>query len=308
MLSNLNQKLYFISGPTAIGKSLLAIRLAKRINAVIINADSMQVYSNLKILTARPSQIDHDQIKHELYGFVDGAIRYNVANWCRDVLKIIEQNEKKNTPSIIVGGSGMYIDSLLNGLINLPPISETYKKQSQELLNKLGLEQFNKMLIKLDPVAVNSISINDNSRMRRVWEIYKSTGIKYSIWKTKKNKKFLKNFLYNLILFTPSRDQIYKNINNRFKKMIKDGAIEEVKRLKNLKLDSSLPIMRAHGVPEIIKYLDNKSGIEECIEKVQQVTRNYAKRQLSWWRSSSLPFNQTFNQFPKEIDENMIKI
>ena len=308
MLSNLNQKLYFISGPTAIGKSLLAIRLAKRINAVIINADSMQVYSNLKILTARPSQIDHDQIKHELYGFVDGAIRYNVANWCRDVLKIIEQNEKKNTPSIIVGGSGMYIDSLLNGLINLPPISETYKKQSQELLNKLGLEQFNKMLIKLDPVAVNSISINDNSRMRRVWEIYKSTGIKYSIWKTKKNKKFLKNFLYNLILFTPSRDQIYKNINNRFKKMIKDGAIEEVKRLKNLKLDTSLPIMRAHGVPEIIKYLDNKSGIEECIEKVQQVTRNYAKRQLSWWRSSSLPFNQTFNQFPKEIDENMIKI
>ena len=308
MLSNLNQKLYFISGPTAIGKSLLAIRLAKRINAVIINADSMQVYSNLKILTARPSQIDHDQIKHELYGFVDGTIRYNVANWCKDVLKVIEQNEKKNTPSIIVGGSGMYIDSLLNGLINLPPISETYKKQSQELLNKLGLEQFNKMLIKLDPVAVNSISINDNSRMRRVWEIYKSTGIKYSIWKTKKNKKFLKNFLYNLILFTPSRDQIYKNINNRFKKMIKDGAIEEVKRLKNLKLDTSLPIMRAHGVPEIIKYLDNKSGIEECIEKVQQVTRNYAKRQLSWWRSSSLPFNQTFNQFPKEIDENMIKI
>ena len=308
MLSNLNQKLYFISGPTAIGKSLLAIRLAKRINAVIINADSMQVYSNLKILTARPSQIDHDQIKHELYGFVDGTIRYNVANWCKDVLKVIEQNEKKNTPSIIVGGSGMYIDSLLNGLINLPPISETYKKQSQELLNKLGLEQFNKMLIKLDPVAVNSISINDNSRMRRVWEIYKSTGIKYSIWKTKKNKKFLKNFLYNLIIFTPSRDQIYQNINNRFKKMIKDGVIEEVKRLKNLKLDTSLPIMRAHGVPEIIKYLDNKSGIEECIEKVQQVTRNYAKRQLSWWRSSSLPFNQTFNQFPKEIDENMIKI
>ena len=95
MLSNLNQKLYFISGPTAIGKSLLAIRLAKRINAVIINADSMQVYSNLKILTARPSQIDHDQIKHELYGFVDGTIRYNVANWCKDVLKVIEQNEKK---------------------------------------------------------------------------------------------------------------------------------------------------------------------------------------------------------------------
>jgi len=308
LLNNLNQTLYFIAGPTCIGKSSLAIRLAKKINGVIINADSMQVYSNLNILTARPSKKDLLEIKHELYGYVDAAVRYNVSNWCNDVLKIIKNNEENNLPSIIVGGSGMYIDSLLNGLIPIPPIPEKYKNDSLSLLNEVGTKKFAEIINKFDSKSLSKISLQDSSRMRRIWEVYQSTGKKYSYWINKKNKIFLKNFSNKIFLFIPPRDDIYKKINSRFNTMINEGAIEEVKKLISLNLDVSLPIMKAHGVPEIKNYLCGKMDLEECIKKSQQVTRNYAKRQLTWWRSSRLSINKVFDQFPNEIDEKLIKI
>ena len=308
MLNNLNQTLYFIAGPTCIGKSSLAIRLAKKINGVIINSDSMQVYSNLNILTARPSKKDLLEIKHELYGYVDAAVRYNVSNWCNDVLKIIKNNEENNLPSIIVGGSGMYIDSLLNGLIPIPPIPEKYKNDSLYLLNEIGIKKFTEVINNFDSESLSKISLQDSSRMRRIWEVYQSTGKKYSYWINKKNKIFLKNFSNKIFLFIPPRDDIYKKINLRFNTMINEGAIEEVKKLISLNLDVSLPIMKAHGVPEITNYLCGKIDLEECIKKSQQVTRNYAKRQLTWWRSSRLSINKVFDQFPNEIDEKLIKI
>ena len=308
MLNNLNQTLYFIAGPTCIGKSSLAIRLAKKINGVILNADSMQVYSNLNILTARPSKKDLLEAKHELYGYVDAAVRYNVSNWCNDVLKIIKNNEENNLPSIIVGGSGMYIDSLLNGLIPIPPIPEKYKNDSLSLLDEVGTKKFTEIINKFDSESLSKISLQDSSRMRRIWEVYQSTGKKYSYWVNKKNKIFLKNFSNKIFLFIPPRDDIYKKINSRFNTMINEGAIEEVKKLISLNLDVSLPIMKAHGVPEITNYLCGKMDLEECIKKSQQVTRNYAKRQLTWWRSSRLSINKVFDQFPNEIDEKLIKI
>ena len=148
MSNNLNQTLYFIVGPTAIGKSSLAIRLAERINGEIINADSMQVYSNLKVLTARPSSEDQERVSHQLYGYVDGSIRYSVAKWCNDVLKVIQKNIINNTPSVVVGGTGMYIDKLLNGLIDIPAIPELIKKKSENLLKKSGLANFLKIVKK----------------------------------------------------------------------------------------------------------------------------------------------------------------
>ena len=308
MLNNLNQTLYFIAGPTCIGKSSLAMRLAKKINGVIINSDSMQVYSNLNILSARPSKKDLLEIKHELYGYVDAAVRYNVSNWCNDVLKIIKNNEENNLPSIIVGGSGMYIDSLLNGLIPIPPIPEKYKNDSLSLLNEVGTKKFTEIINKFDSESLSKISLQDSSRMRRIWEVYQYTGKKYSYWINKKNKIFLKNFSNKIFLFIPPRDDIYKKINSRFNTMINEGAIEEVKKLISLNLDVSLPIMKAHGVPEITNYLCGKMDLEECIKISQQVTRNYAKRQLTWWRSSRLSINKVFDQYPNEIDEKLIKI
>ncbi len=308
MLNNLKQSIYIISGPTAIGKSSLALRLADRINGTIINADSMQIYSNLKILTARPSSEDHTKVNHELYGYVDGVNRYNVSNWCNEIVKVISLNEKNNIPSIIVGGTGMYIYSLLNGLTNIPPILEGCKKESEKLYNKIGNNKFIKIIKEFDSPSLDIISTNDSSRLRRIWEVFNSTGTTLSEWKKKENKIFLNNAPYKILLFTPPRDEIYINVNKRFEKMIEQGAIDEVKKLNNLNLNLSLPIMRAHGVPEISNYLENKITIGDCIDKGQQVTRNYVKRQLTWWRSSRLSINQTFIDFPNRIDENLIKI
>ena len=300
------KKLILLAGPTASGKSKLALKLAKRIKGEIINADSMQVYSNLNILTARPSLTSTKQIKHHLYGYIDGSIRYNVATWCQDIANIIEINNKKNIYSIIVGGTGMYIDKFLNGLIQVPKISENIKKESDKLILKIGKEKFIKEVKRIDKTSFNKISINDTNRLRRIWEVFHGTKKTLTYWLKNKNKKYLYDQKYNIFLFTPNREEIYKNINIRFEKMINDGAIEEVKKLNNLNFDSSLPIMRAHGVPEISKYLTGNFSLTECIGKGQQVTRNYAKRQLTWWRSSPLDIKRQFNEFPSEIDENLL--
>jgi len=301
----LNQKLYFICGPTAVGKSSLALRLAKKINGIIINSDSMQVYSNLNVLTARPSIKDYQEVRHELYGYVKGSERYNVAKWSTDILKIIKNN---SNPCVIVGGTGMYINSLINGLIDIPSISEIFKKKSLDLLKEEGLDNFIKIINSFDSDALKKISVNDTSRVRRVWEVYNATGITFSDWRKKKNKVFFKNQPYNIYLFTPPREKIYEKVNIRFETMLREGALEEVKKLINLNLDKSLPIMCAHGVPEISNYLNKKYSLDECIDIGQRVTRNYVKRQLTWWRSSNLPICQVFDEFPNEIDENILKI
>ena len=286
----------------------MAIRLAKKVRGVIVNCDSMQIYSNLQILTARPSKKDCEIIEHKLYGYVDPSIRYNVVKWCNDIVNIINNNKYLETPLVIVGGSGLYIHSLLNGIINIPPIPEKLKKESEYIINSIGINDFINKIKLFDSESLKAISSNDSVRIKRIWEVYQATGIKLSQWKKQSNKKFLNNIKFNIFLFLPPRDKIYLNVNNRFKNMIKEGALEEVKNLLKLKLDKSLPIMRAHGVPEISSYLSNLTTLEECISKSQQVTRNYVKRQLTWWRSSNLPITQALDKFPNEIDENMIKI
>jgi tRNA dimethylallyltransferase len=202
----------------------------------------------------------------------------------------------------------MYISSLINGIIDLPSIDESFKKQSYTLLEEIGLENFINKIQTFDSESLKNVSFNDTSRIRRIWEIYYSTGTSFSNWKKKQNKEYIKNFNFKFFLFTPPREKIYQNVNDRFKKMLNNGAIEEVKELLNLKLEQSLPIMRAHGVPEISNFLFKKSSFKECIDKGQQVTRNYVKRQLTWWRSSSLPIDQVFDVFPNDIDENSIQI
>jgi len=300
-------QIYFITGPTAVGKSSLALKIAQKYNGVIINADSMQVYSNLRILTARPSSNDHKKIIHKLYGHVNGSKRYNVSKWCDEIKKIINENIKDKILSIVVGGTGMYIDKLINGIIDMPEIPEIYKKKSEELLKSIGLEKLIQEINTFDSQSLKKISLNDNSRIRRIWEVFNSTGITFTDWKKTKNKTFLNKLSFKIFLINPPRDKIYENANLRFKEMLEVGAIDEVKELMSLQLDKSLPIMRAHGVPEISKYLNNYYSFEECIVRGQQVTRNYVKRQLTWWRSSTLPIHQVFHQFSNEIDVNLIK-
>ena len=299
---------YVIAGPTATGKSELAISLGKKINGAVINADSMQVYKNLEILTARPSSSEMKNINHHLYGFVNGSERYNVERWCNDATEIIKKISASNLTPILVGGTGLYINTLINGLIDLPPIPEKIKIESEKIFQEFGKDFLINQIKNIDPDSLKEINQNDIVRLRRIWEVFESTGKKFSEWKLNKNKKFITNYKFKILLFLPDREKNYQVVNSRFVNMIKGGAVEEVKKLLELDLHDSLPVMRAHGVPEIKKYLANESSLEECISKGQQVTRNYVKRQHTWWNSSNLDIFQRFDKFPSEIDLNSIKI
>jgi tRNA dimethylallyltransferase len=299
---------YVIAGPTATGKSDLSISLAKKISGAVINSDSMQVYENLEILTARPTLSEMKNINHHLYGFVDGRERYNVERWCNDATEIIKKTSAKNLTPILVGGTGLYINALINGLVDLPSIPESIKIESEKILQEFGKDFLINQIKNVDPESLNEINHNDTVRLRRIWEVFESTGKKFSEWKLNKNKKFITDYKFKILLFLPDREKNYQVVNSRFVKMMKSGAVEEVKKLLELNLNDSLPVMRAHGVPEIKKYLANESTLEECINKGQQVTRNYVKRQHTWWNSSNLEIFQKFDKFPSEIDINSIKI
>ena len=292
----------FISGPTAIGKSELALNLAKKYNGEIINADSMQVYADLNILTARPSDKDNKIVLHHLYGHIKSSYRYNVEKWCNETMSIIRKNNQKKILSIVVGGTGFYIETLLKGIADIPEISEEYKQQSNKLLLKLGLEKFYCLVYDIDKTSCQKISKNDSQRLKRIWEVYKSTGRTLSKWITTNHKNYFKDSNYLIYLFIPDREEIYKKADTRFLKMIDNGAIDEVKKLLLLNLDSSLPVMKAHGVPEISKYLSGSLNLKECITKGQQVTRKYVKRQITWWNSSNLNNLTIFKLFPSNLD------
>ena len=299
---------YVIAGPTATGKSDLSISLANKVNGAVINSDSMQVYKNLEILTARPSINEMKSIDHHLYGFVDGNERYNVERWCNDAAAVIKKTSANNLTPILVGGTGLYINTLINGLIDLPSIPELIKIESEKILQEFGKDFLINQIKNIDPESLKEINYNDTVRLRRIWEVFESTGKKFSEWKLNKNKKFITNYSIKILLFLPDREKNYQVVNSRFVNMMKVGAVEEVKKLLKLNLHNSLPIMRAHGVPEIMKYLANEINLEECINKGQQVTRNYVKRQHTWWNSSNLQIFQQFDKFASEIDINSIKI
>ena len=299
---------YVIAGPTATGKSDLSISLANKVNGAVINSDSMQVYKNLEILTARPSINEMKSIDHHLYGFVDGNERYNVERWCNDAAAVIKKTSANNLTPILVGGTGLYINTLINGLIDLPSIPESIKIESEKILQEFGKDFLINQIKNIDPESLKEINYNDTVRLRRIWEVFESTGKKFSEWKLNKNKKFITNYNIKILLFLPDREKNYQVVNSRFVNMMKVGAVEEVKKLLKLNLHNSLPIMRAHGVPEIMKYLANEINLEECINKGQQVTRNYVKRQHTWWNSSKLQIFQQFDKFASEIDINSIKI
>ncbi len=304
----MKNQIFFILGPTASGKSKFALSLAKKLNGEIINADSMQVYSDLNILSARPPINDQKKINHHLYGFVKGNVRFNTHNWCEEASKKINYLNDKNITSILVGGTGLYIDSLINGMVSIPSIPEEVKKESNKILLDIGKENFFNLVKELDSESMNDISQNDIQRIRRIWEVNFYTKKKFSEWKKNNNKKLIDLKNYKILLFLPHRNENYKRVDLRTIEMIQNGAIEEVKNLLKLNYNDSLPIMKAHGVPEIRSYLNNQISIEECVSKIQQVTRNYVKRQHTWWKSSNLKIFKKFDQFPDEIDINSINL
>ena len=277
------QKVIVICGPTASGKTGLSIELAKKINGEIISCDSMQIYKDMTIGTAKPTIEEMDGIKHYLIDCVSPEERYSVADYKKDAIKAIKEVLQKGKVPIVVGGTGLYIESLLYGIeFNEIKVDLQYRKKLGEIEEKEGLDTLYELATKIDEEAIKKISRNDRKRIYRILEIYHSTG------KTKteleiESRKNGPEFDYILFGITMDREKLYDRINKRVDIMIQNGLIEEVKEL--LKKYKSFPTaMQGLGYKEIVSYLDGEYSKEEMIEKIKMETRRYAKRQLTWFR------------------------
>jgi len=301
---DLKSKIVLIYGPTASGKSIFSIKLAKKINGEIINADSMQVYKDLKILSARPLKKDYQKIKHHLYGFLSAKKNFSSGDWLKlTKQKILDIRKKKKTP-ILVGGTGLYFKALTEGLVNIPNIPIKFRKEVRSLYKKLGSKRFYSKLVKLDPLVKNRINPYDAQRSIRAYEVKSFT--KKSMYEWFKNTKstFERNDFFKIYIEFP-RDRLIKRINARAEDMISKGAIMEVKKFLRLKIQSSKTAHKAIGIKEIADFLNKKIDISEVIERISIKTRQYAKRQVTWARGNMINWNKIssddLNKFLKKI-------
>ncbi len=278
---DLKSKIILIYGPTASGKSNYAIKLSKKIKGEIINADSMQIYKELKILSARPLKKDYQKIKHHLYGFQDVKKNFSTGDWLKLVnKKILEIKRQKKIP-IVVGGTGLYFKALTDGLVNIPNIPKNFREKIRKLNKKLGNKKFFLRLKKLDPLIKNKINPSDSQRTIRAYEVKLYT--KRSIYDWFKNTKniYQKKDFYKIYIDFP-REELLKRINIRVQKMIKNGLVSEVKRFNKIRLHGDKMSKKAIGIKEVNEYLQKKIEIEDVIEKISIKTRQYAKRQRTW--------------------------
>lgn len=276
-------KIIVICGPTASGKTALSIQVAKRINGEIISADSMQIYEDMDIGTAKPTEQEMDGIKHYLIGNVSPTVRYSVANFKKDALKAIEEILQKGKTPIIVGGTGLYVDSLIQGIeYDDIEVDLKYRKELEKIAQDKGLDELYKKAIEIDPQAMEKISSNDKKRIFRVLEIYHSTGKTKTLQEIESRKKD-NPYEYIVFAINMERDKLYERINKRVDIMLENGLIEEVKSLIN-KYEELPTAIQGLGYKEVVSYLENEITYEEMVEKIKQETRHYAKRQLTWFR------------------------
>ena len=280
---DLKSKIVLIAGPTASGKSKIAINLAKKIKGEIVNADSMQVYKQLKILTARPSDKNKKNIKHYLFGIIDVRKRFSTGQWLKECIKIINLIRKRKKIPIIVGGTGLYFKALVDGLVRIPKFKPSEKNKILKLHNKLGQKQFFKKLVKLDPVSKKFVNPNDVNRSIRAYEVKILT--KKSLYKWFKDTKtfFDKNDFVMTYVDYP-RDKLIINIKNRIDRMFDLGAIKEVKKFNLIKINKLNSVNHVIGIKEINSYLSKKAELSDIKEQILIKTRQYAKRQSTWSR------------------------
>ena len=301
---DLKSKIILIYGPTASGKSKFAINLAKKINGEIINADSMQVYKELKILSARPSRKDNKKIRHHLYGFQNVKKKFSTGHWLKLVDgKILEIRKRKKIP-ILVGGTGLYFKALTEGLVKIPNIPNKFRDKIRTLHKKIGSKKFYSKLIKLDPLAKKNLNFSDSQRVIRAYEIKSFTKKSIYEWFKNTKSKYEKEDFFKIYIDYP-RKELVKRISFRASKMINNGAILEVKRFIKLKVPKSMTASKAIGVSEIREFINKKIKISELIEKISIKTRQYAKRQTTWGRGNMSDWNKiesnSTNQFLKKI-------
>ena len=301
---DLKSKIILISGPTASGKSNFAIKLAKKINGEIVNADSMQVYKELKILSARPDPKDYQKIKHHLYGFHNVKKSFSTGDWIKLAIKKINELKKRKKTPIFVGGTGLYFKALTDGLVNIPNIPVRSRNEIRVLQETLGQKKFYQKLLKLDPKSKNKINPTDVQRSIRAYEVKLFTKKSLHDW-FKKTKSFFKEDKFYKIYIDYPRKDLIERIEKRTEKMIKMGAIKEVKRFIKLKIKKDNSVNKAIGINEIKEFLNQELELSDIKEKISIKTRQYAKRQSTWARGNMISW---FKLQPQEINKFLKKI
>ena len=280
------EDIILIAGPTASGKTGLAIEIAKHNNAVIINTDSMQVYRELRIITARPSGEEEAAAPHHLFGYRSGREAFSVAGWLEDVAPLLRQFHLEKRKVIFVGGTGLYFNTLTGGLSPMPDIRPEIRAKWRAS-EEVSSPELHRQLSELDPIAARQLKTSDRQRILRALEVVESTGKSILYWQDEQGVPLLDPaWRIKRMLKIPDRQLLHKRINKRFELMIEEGGLEEVRNLLTLDLDPSLPIMKAIGVPQLAAHLNGEISLEGAVEKAKVATRQYAKRQSTWFRNS----------------------
>jgi len=282
---DLKSKIFLIYGPTASGKSKFSIKLAKKINGEIINADSMQVYKELKILSARPFKKDYQNIKHHLYGIQSVKKKFSTGDWLKLANKKISDLKKRKKIPILVGGTGLYFKALTEGLVNIPNIPIKFREKIRRLHVKIGSKNFYSKLIRIDPLAKNYINSSDSQRSIRAYEIKVFTKKSMYEWFKETQSKYNKKDFFKIYIDFP-RNELLKRIKMRANQMIEKGAVSEVKKYLKLKVPKDKSANKAIGISEVSNYIEKKIKIDEVIENISIKTRQYAKRQTTWGRGN----------------------
>jgi tRNA dimethylallyltransferase len=275
-----------VAGPTASGKSALALAIAERCNGTIINCDSMQVYSELRVLTARPTPEEEARLPHRLYGIRPAAEAGSVAWWRGAALAAMAEAHAAGRLPILTGGTGMYFAALTDGLADIPDPGADARAEARRLLADQGPVALHASLTHVDPATAARLKPEDSQRIARAWEVWRGTGMGLAAWQNRRSPPA--PWRFSAILLDPPRDALRAAIATRFDTMLRDGALQEVQALLALDLDRSLPAMRAHGVPELSAYLAGKLSIQEAGRRTELVTGQYTKRQATWFRHHTL--------------------
>ena len=304
-------KIILISGPTASGKSKFAVKIAKKIEGEIINADSMQVYKTLKILTARPNKEEQKNIKHHLYGVVDLNEKFSTGQWLELAIKKIKSIQKKKKIPILVGGTGLYFQSLINGLVKIPEIPLKFRNKVRLMSKREGQKKFYKKLLKLDPKVKDKFDPNDTQRSIRAYEIKSYTDISMYDWLARTESEFKNSDFLKLYIET-KREKLIERINLRTLNMINGGAINEVKKFLKLKIRKDQSVNKVIGIAELTQYLNHEVTLEEAKELISIKTRQYAKRQATWARTRMTSWKKIkptrIDDFIKKLNKSLLKL
>jgi tRNA dimethylallyltransferase len=285
-----------IAGPTASGKSALALELAQNQGGVVINADSMQVYRDLRVLTARPTEVEEATVSHLLYGHVDAAVNFSAGAFVADAAKALAEARAQGRLPIFVGGSGLYFKALTQGLSAVPAIPSEIRERVRARLERDGVEALYCELVRRDPLSAERLKPRDRTRIARALEVVEVTGRSIIDWHREGLPPLLPPGSFHALFLARSRQALYARIDARFDAMLKAGALNEVERLASRTLDPLLPAMKAHGVPPLIRHLKGEITLHEAAEIGRADTRHYAKRQLTWFRHQLPEFEWVIQQ------------